>query len=122
MPCSTRCIRTPRRAAVIATRSCCGVRGASIETFMVFSGIRFGGGGMPPSAVRAPYVRYEDTNFDIHPKTAIAQKQKPAERRAWFTWADHGMIDGIGSPGWIRTTECLSQSQVPYHLATGLRD
>lgn len=26
----------------------------------------------------------------------------------------------IGSPGWIRTTECLSQSQVPYRLATGL--
>ena len=26
----------------------------------------------------------------------------------------------FGSPGWIRTTECLSQSQVPYHLATGL--
>src|SRR5690606_32510147 len=25
----------------------------------------------------------------------------------------------IGSPGWIRTTECLSQSQVPYRLATG---
>jgi hypothetical protein len=25
-----------------------------------------------------------------------------------------------GSPGWIRTTECLSQSQVPYRLATGL--
>src|SRR5690606_25876307 len=29
---------------------------------------------------------------------------------------------GGGSPGWIRTTECLSQSQVPYHLATGLWD
>jgi hypothetical protein len=27
----------------------------------------------------------------------------------------------IGSPGWIRTTECLSQSQVPYRLATGLQ-
>lgn len=27
---------------------------------------------------------------------------------------------GFGSPGWIRTTECLSQSQVPYRLATGL--
>jgi hypothetical protein len=27
---------------------------------------------------------------------------------------------GNGSPGWIRTTECLSQSQVPYRLATGL--
>ena len=26
-----------------------------------------------------------------------------------------------GSPGWIRTTECLSQSQVPYRLATGVR-
>jgi hypothetical protein len=26
----------------------------------------------------------------------------------------------FGSPGWIRTTECLSQSQVPYRLATGL--
>jgi hypothetical protein len=32
---------------------------------------------MPPSAVRAPYVRYEDTNFDIHPKTAIAQNKSP---------------------------------------------
>jgi hypothetical protein len=30
------------------------------------------------------------------------------------------MAFGIGSPGWIRTTECLSQSQVPYRLATGL--
>ena len=30
------------------------------------------------------------------------------------------MTFGIGSPGWIRTTECLSQSQVPYRLATGL--
>src|SRR5690242_21906555 len=38
------------------------------------------------------------------------EKQKPAE--AGF-WRD-------GSPGWIRTTECLSQSQVPYRLATGL--
>ncbi|SBV36919.1 hypothetical protein STPYR_11849 [uncultured Stenotrophomonas sp.] len=25
----------------------------------------------------------------------------------------------FGCPGWIRTTECLSQSQVPYRLATG---
>jgi hypothetical protein len=25
-----------------------------------------------------------------------------------------------GSPGRIRTSECLSQSQVPYRLATGL--
>ena len=26
----------------------------------------------------------------------------------------------FGSPGRIRTSECLSQSQVPYRLATGL--
>ena len=25
-----------------------------------------------------------------------------------------------GSPGWIRTTECLRQRQMPYRLATGL--
>ena len=38
---------------------------------------------------------------------------------------DAGTADGtfdleFGSPGRIRTSECLSQSQVPYRLATGL--
>ena len=40
----------------------------------------------------------------------IEANKKPALRR----------VLGFGSPGWIRTTECLSQSQVPYRLATGL--
>ena len=30
-----------------------------------------------------------------------------------------GLFCLFGCPGWIRTTECLSQSQVPYRLATG---
>ncbi len=44
-----------------------------------------------------------------HPRRG---NKKPA------TWA--GFSFGSGSPGRIRTSECLSQSQVPYRLATGL--
>ncbi len=44
-------------------------------------------------------------------RAASRKKKKPALRAGFF---------GSGSPGWIRTTECLSQSQVPYRLATGL--
>ena len=40
------------------------------------------------------------------------RNKKPALRRV-------SCLD-LGSPGWIRTTECLSQSQMPYRLATGL--
>src|SRR6185437_963938 len=87
MPCSTRCIRAPRKAAVIATRSCCGVRGASIETFMRPPG--YVGGECRQWATHARYVQHEDTNFDIHPKSAIPQKQKARRRRARFVWADH---------------------------------
>src|SRR5690606_10252612 len=39
------------------------------------------------------------------------RNKKPAFRRVFRE---------DGSPGWIRTAECLSQSQVPYRLATGL--
>ena len=45
-------------------------------------------------------------------------------RRQQKTPVSRGFLDlrgsVYGSPGWIRTTECLSQSQVPYRLATGL--
>jgi hypothetical protein len=52
-----------------------------------------------------------------------AHTKMPAGGRAF--WPDrhaslHASASGFGSPGWIRTTECLSQSQVPYRLATGL--
>ena len=47
-----------------------------------------------------------------------------ARRRAGIWPGRHASLrasaSGFGSPGWIRTTECLSQSQVPYRLATGL--
>src|SRR6185312_7114535 len=82
MPCSTRCIKAPRNAAVIATRACCGVRGASIETFMVVLRDLIWG-ECRQWATHARYVQHEDTNFDIHPKTGIARKQKARQRRAF---------------------------------------
>src|SRR6185312_15508224 len=51
------------------------------------------------------------------------QRKMPAEGRASCVEPPSiaaGVGIWIGSPGWIRTTECLSQSQVPYRLATGL--
>ncbi len=52
-----------------------------------------------------------------HFEWRIADKTKARARRACV-----GVLADLlfGSPGWIRTTECLSQSQVPYRLATGL--
>lgn len=62
------------------------------------------------------------------PKSLPVATKKPTSR--WATRQrkrsneksppDGGLSFGTGSPGWIRTTECLSQSQVPYRLATGL--
>ena len=49
-------------------------------------------------------------NIGIPVDIRVAGNKKPAVRRVFRS----------GSPGWIRTTECLSQSQVPYRLATGL--
>ena len=43
----------------------------------------------------------------------LRKRKNPREAGSWVELED-------GSPGWIRTTECLSQSQVPYRLATGL--
>ena len=47
----------------------------------------------------------------ISGRQAHGANKKPALRR---------VLCEFGSPGWIRTTECLSQSQMPYRLATGL--
>lgn len=47
-----------------------------------------------------------------------AARNKESPREAGFRYVD--ALAENGSPGWIRTTECLSQSQVPYRLATGL--
>src|SRR5690348_1582483 len=76
MPCSTRCNNAPRSAAVIATKSCCGVRGASIDTFMLISEVR--SGASPELATPTPYPRgyigsqnfftFRDNRTDRSPK------------------------------------------------------
>ncbi len=64
-----------------------------------------------------------DTTRQRDRRATHRPNEKPAMRRA-FRPDHHASLrvsaSGCGSPGWIRTTECLSQSQVPYRLATGL--
>src|SRR5690606_40579679 len=61
-------------------------------------------GGHSPKGLPGPAT-------SAQPEPSVEGHKKPALRR---------VLRVYGSPGWIRTTECLSQSQVPYHLATGL--
>ena len=63
------------------------------------------------SACRASSMAWQASVPTWRPEGLPSIRKKPALRRAFW---------GFGSPGWIRTTECLSQSQVPYRLATGL--
>src|SRR6185437_963937 len=55
------------------------------------------------------------------PNPLSRKNKKPAEGGLDSSGPITGSARRVGSPGWIRTTECLSQSQVPYHLATGLQ-
>ncbi|SON75671.1 hypothetical protein XFF6166_120016 [Xanthomonas citri pv. fuscans] len=61
-------------------------------------------------------------------KIALETERNQPERRCATSPPDAGQQKRpdlsigpfvYGCPGWIRTTECLSQSQVPYRLATG---
>src|SRR5690348_9443119 len=63
MPCSTRCNKAPRRAAAIATKSCCGVRGASIDTFMVRLRCQVGGVAEIDDAETIPPGHTRSQNF-----------------------------------------------------------
>ena len=56
-------------------------------------------------------VNFGNESFSIRFSQPVqAQKKDRSFDRSFFVF---------GCPGWIRTTECLSQSQVPYRLATG---
>src|SRR5690606_31604236 len=81
----------------------CGVRGPGTLRGVCASGRRCPAPGPPP------------VGEGKETRAQGAQKESPAWRRVF-------PVSRCGSPGRIRTSECLSQSQVPYRLATGLWD
>lgn len=79
-----------------------------------------------PQAARAktnPARPMHDAAAAPQSSQIVIQRTRPCEAIGRDRTKNPALRQGflkIGSPGWIRTTECLSQSQVPYRLATGL--
>lgn len=132
-------VRTDRNdgcPATSANRSCCGcgfAKPVSIADRAPCNtcGLRQAQNPVPPAALHTGTagVRHGARTRTCDPRKAyLWPTKKPTSR--WATRQrrrfneksppDGGLSFGTGSPGWIRTTECLSQSQVPYRLATGL--
>src|SRR5690242_7062817 len=134
MPCSTRCNNTPRNAAVIATRSCCGVRGASIDTFMIISEVRSGASPELTTPRRYPRGNPGSQNFftfrDNH--EALGVRNDKARRLAGFASLRPiaGGVGGFGSPGICAefVSVCLSKllhvekSAIPHRGALSVVD
>jgi hypothetical protein len=87
---------------------------------------RLAAGPLPEN--KKPALRRDRSRKTRNPPCGgtVPEKQETALRRDRCRKTRNPPFGGFrasfefGSPGWIRTTECLSQSQVPYRLATGL--
>jgi hypothetical protein len=97
---------TDARSGVI-TRSWNARRSAS-ERISIRSSLQTKGGHVCPDNRERAHILAQARG---RPEQRHGQEKSLPLRQAFFE---------DGSPGWIRTTECLSQSQVPYRLATGL--
>lgn len=131
-------VRTDRNdgcPATSANRSCCGCGFAKPVSIADRSRLDASCAGQAQNPVlpAAPHTEttrarhVERTEHAAHESLSDGSRKSPpcggpradtnAQRKARLA---AGFSFGTGSPGWIRTTECLSQSQVPYRLATGL--